>query len=117
MVEKRRAKRIPVHLELEVSKIFRQVEVEVLDVAAPITVQDVSKLGIGFTTTSELPMDYYFNARLELGSKDRALYCVVKIIRKQEMADGSTFYGCEYVGMAPVLDYVFDEFEKQAEEN
>ena len=118
MQEKRRSKRLPIQLELVVSKLFRQEAAETIETDAPIQVVDVSKLGIGFVTTNDLPINYYFNARLELGSSENSLYCVVQIIRKTPKEDGSQLYGCEFVGLAPVLGGVFDEYERMlAEEN
>ena len=46
------------------------------------------------------------------------LFCVVKIVRSQLM-DGEGIhylYGCEFVGMAPVLDFIFDEYAQEVEE-
>ena len=116
MQEKRRSKRFPINLELVVSKLFRQEAFEGLDVNAPITVVDVSKLGIGFVTDSDLPLNYYFNAKLELGSKENSLYCVVQIIRKNPKEDGTISYGCEFIGMAPVLGCIFEEYERMLNE-
>ena len=102
-------------LQLEFSQLFKQDNVKVEEVDAPIEVRDVSKLGIGFASKSVLPLDYYFNARLELGGKDKVLYCVVKIIRID--SDGEqNLYGCQFVGMAPVFDYIFEEYAKTFEE-
>lgn len=115
MQEKRRSKRMPIDLELVVSKLFRQQEIDNMDVNAPIHVVDVSKLGIGFVTTNDFPLDYYFNAKLELGSPDNSLYCVVRIIRKAPKEDGTIAYGCEFVGMAPILYSIFDNYENMVE--
>ncbi len=118
MQEKRRSKRFPVELELIVSKLFRQDDIDVNNTNAPIHVVDVSKLGIGFVTENDLPLNYYFNAKLELGSPDNSLYCVVQIIRKTPKEGGMIAYGCEFVGLAPVLGGIFDEFERiMSEEN
>lgn len=112
MQEKRRSRRLPIQLELVVSNLFRQDAAETVVVNEPIHVVDVSKLGIGFVTANDLPLNYYFNARLELGSPENSLYCVVQIIRKQPGEDGMLAYGCEFVGMAPVLGSIFDEYER-----
>ncbi len=116
MQEKRRSKRLPIQLELVVSKLFKQEAATAVELNEPINVVDVSKLGIGFVTTNDLPLNYYFNAKLELGSADNSLYCVVQIIRKQPKADGTISYGCEFVGLAPVLGSIFDEYEKSLTE-
>lgn len=116
--EKRRSKRFPIELELVVSKLFRQEAADTVMIDAPIHVTDVSKLGIGFATTNDLPVDFYFNAKLELGSPENSLYCVVRIIRKIPKEDGLYAYGCEFIGLAPVLGCIFDEYENLlAEEN
>lgn len=111
MIEKRRSKRLPANLQLEISSLFKQDNVKVSEINAPIIVVDISKSGIGFETKAVLPMGYYFNAKLELGSEDSSLYCVVKIIRCVEAEEGF-HYGCEFVGLAPILSYIFDAYEK-----
>ncbi|MDD7402903.1 MAG: PilZ domain-containing protein [Butyribacter sp.] len=114
-MEQRRAKRIPVSLSLEVSSLFKQDNVKVNNINAPIIVHDISKSGIGFSTESTLPIGYYFNARLEFARKDEVLNCVVRIIRQGNTEDGRKFYGCEFVGLSPVLDYIFENIEKESE--
>ena len=113
MEEKRRSKRITAYLELLVSKLFRQEDVTNLDTEVPIVVTDGSRLGIGFVTKGDFPLHYYFNAKLELGDAENSLYCVVQIVRKNPQEDGTTTYGCEFVGMAPVLSYIFEEYEER----
>lgn len=83
MIEMRKEKRWPAKLELEISSLFKQDNVKVEDINAPIEVFDVSKVGIGFKTKSVLPVGYYFNARLVL-SDSGALNCVVRIVRQPE---------------------------------
>lgn len=62
MIEMRREKRWPIELQLEISSLFKQDNVKVENINAPIEVFDVSKAGIGFRTKSVLPIGYYFNA-------------------------------------------------------
>lgn len=112
MQEQRRAKRLPVDLQLEVSEIFKQDHVKVVDINEPIKVFDVSKGGIGFTSRSVLPVGYYFNAKLVLGDERHTLNCVVRIIRSQENGEDGFIYGCEIVGAASIMDYVFQDYEE-----
>ncbi len=114
MMEKRRSQRFIAKLDLEISSLFQQDNIKVENLNAPITVVDVSRNGIGFHSASVLPIGYYFNASLQLGQEEAKLYCVVKIVRSTELGDGIYGYGCEYVGMAPVLSYIFDDFEQQS---
>ena len=116
-IEKRRHKRIKADLQLNVSSLFKQNNVEISNFNSPIEVTNVSKSGIGFKAKSILPVDFYFNAALRLGHEEDVLYCVVKIIRCIPTEDSDTFsYGCEFVGMAPVLNYIFDEYESEMDQ-
>ncbi|MBQ3912290.1 MAG: PilZ domain-containing protein [Lachnospiraceae bacterium] len=116
MEEKRRFKRLPISMKLEISSLFKQDHVELKDLDAPIQVSNVSKGGIGFTSANDLPLGFYFNACLQMGdAEDAKLFCVVKIVRKEELPTGEVRYGCEMVGLAPVLDYIFDDYEKSTE--
>ncbi len=113
MQDKRRSKRIKVTLDLNVSSLFAQ-DNENISIDSPIEVKDVSKFGIGFVSKSILPTGYYFNAALNFGEDNSVLYCVVKIIRCEALEDDEYSYGCEFVGMAPVLDYIFEDLEKDS---
>lgn len=110
MEERRKNPRIKVTLDLMVSSLFVQDNDKII-IDSPINVKDVSRTGIGFVSRSILPMNYYFNAALNIGGGDSTLYTVVKIIRCEAMDDDEYSYGCEFVGMAPVLDYIFDDLE------
>jgi hypothetical protein len=108
--EKRRAKRMPIKLFLEISDLYTQDYVNVININAPIEVLDISKSGLGFRTESKLPLGYYFNASINLGEKE-TLHCVIKIIRSQPIDDKLTLYGCEFVGMAEILSFIFDAYD------
>lgn len=111
--EKRRSKRLPVNLELEISSLFKQDNIRVNHIDAPIEVMNISKSGIGFRSKSQLPIDFYFNAKITLGDSDSSLYTVVRIIRIEKSEQEYYIYGCEFVGLAPVLSYIFDEYEEK----
>lgn len=113
MIEQRRNIRVPVKLNLEVSDIFKQDNIRVSNIHAPIEVVDVSRNGIGFVTKSVLPVGYYFNARLEFNGSTNAINCVVQILHQRRTEDGIYHYGCEFVGMPAVFDYVFEEMEEK----
>lgn len=117
MTEKRKDKRLPVFsMKLEISSLFKQDNEIIKNLDAPINVLDISKGGIGFTSKSDLPLNFYFNACIQLGDEEAKLYCVVKIIRRDIKPDGDIFYGCELVGLAPVFSYIFDDYEKKLNE-
>ena len=109
--EKRRSKRIPITMHLDVSSLFKQDNVHVKNINAPIEITDISRNGIGFVTKSVLPIGFYFNSRLEFEKKNDSLNCVVQIVRRKQKDDGTTLYGCEFVGMPSIFDYIFDDIE------
>ena len=112
--DKRRYKRLPVSMTLEISSLFKQDHEQIEGLDAPIKVTDISKGGIGFISPSELPVGYYFNACIQLGDEDAKLFSVVKIVRKVNVDKEDGFlYGCELIGLAPVLSYIFEDYEKK----
>ena len=111
MEEHRKNVRVPVQLNLEVSDIFKQDNVKVSSINAPIEVVDICRDGIGFVTKSILPIGFYFNARLEMENEKNAINCVVQIIRQKLREDGLYHYGCTFTGMPSIFDYIFDELE------
>lgn len=115
MIEKRRYKRLPVSIKLEISELFKQDNVKVTQIDAPIEVIDISKTGLAFRTASVLPLNYYFNAKITLGKEDSSLFTVVKIIRTSPTSNNLSIYGCELIGLAPVFSYIFEDYEKVIE--
>ena len=115
MEEKRRYKRLPISLKLEVSEVFKQNNDVIHDLNAEIEVFDISKNGIGFTTTTVIPEGYYFNATMTLESSEQKLMTVVKILHRFDLPDGKYRYGCEFTGMAGIFDFVFNEYEDMVE--
>lgn len=113
MEEQRKNVRVPVKMNLEVSDIFKQDNVRVSNINAPIEITDISRGGVGFVAKSILPVGYYFNARLEFENNHNALNCVIQIIRQHKTEDGLYRYGCVFVGMPTVFDYIFEEAEER----
>lgn len=117
MFEKRRSKRYAANITLNISDLFDQEHINIGCLGNPIQIKNISKDGIGFQSKDQIPLDYYFNAMLDLGTGDNSkLYTVVKIIRSNELENGEYYYGCQFVGMASILDYVFDEYAEHNEE-
>lgn len=114
MQEKRRYKRLPITLHLEVSEIFRQ-DNDTIDLNAEITVFDISKAGIGFTTTSIIPNGYYFNATIVFENSEQKILTVVKVLHSAKLENGLHRYGCEFVGLAGIFDSFFQEYEEYIE--
>ena len=110
MEEKRRYKRLPIKLKLEVSNLFKQDGINVDAIDTEIEVFDISKAGIGFMSVSDLPIGYYFNATLEFETTEEIILSVVKILHVAKIGDSGYRYGCEFVGLPSMYDHIFDDY-------
>lgn len=115
-MEQRRFKRLPVKLTLEVSDLFKQNNKVIKNVDTQIEVFDISKNGIGFMSVAEFPIDYYFNATIEFDNSQGKVNTVVKIIFREPIGEAGFRYGCQFVGLAGIFDYLFDEYEESLDE-
>lgn len=115
MKEKRKHKRLPLSLELNISSLFKQ-DYELLpDINATIDIVDISKSGLGFMCDYELPLNYYFDTKIELSEKNY-FFAVLKIIRIEKKED-KFFVGCEFVGLADILSQRVDLYSSELEEH
>ncbi len=95
MEERRRCKRLALDVSLELERLdkggittLKYVHVEV---------SDLSKTGIGFHCEQDLEVGSFYNAKLEIWTKE-IIDAILKIVRKKEGADGFQ-YGGSFVGM------------------
>lgn len=110
--DRRKYRRFPIELSLTASKLFKQDHVCMDDVNADISLIDISRTGVGFTCSKELPLNYYFDTKITFEGKD-FFYCVIKILRTANSPEeGRFFYGAEFVGLAPFLADKVDEYGK-----
>lgn len=110
MQEKRKNVRLPIKLKLEVSNLFKQDGVKIENLDAEIEVFDISKAGIGFMSLSKLPVNYYFNATIEFENREEVILSVVKILYVTPIGNAGYRYGCEFVGLPSMCDYIFEEY-------
>lgn len=116
MEEKRKYRRLPIDLNLDVSEIFKQDNDVIRDLNTEIEVFDISKAGIGFTTSTFIPEGYYFNATIIFNTSDQKILTVVKILHRTKIDENKYRYGCEFTGLASIFDSFFDEYEHALEE-
>ncbi|MDO5293296.1 MAG: PilZ domain-containing protein [bacterium] len=109
--DRRKDKRLPIELHLEINHMFRQGEEVIDNMDAQIDVINISRSGIGFISKAFLPIDYYFNARITLSPKE-FFFAVIKINRKRQTEESNYLYGAEFVGLAPFLADKIDVYEQ-----
>jgi hypothetical protein len=113
MDERRKNKRLPLRLELNISSLFKQDHLGIANIDENIEVVDISKSGVGFKCKDELPMDYYFDAKIEL-TEEKFFYGVLKIVRVEKQGD-SYSVGAEFVGLAEILSKTIDEYGQEVD--
>lgn len=111
MENRRKSKRLPVNIKLKIDSLYKSGDETLKSVDDDVTVINVSKTGIGFISEIELPLGYFFNAKITIDEEKR-FYSVLKIVRNQRINEGY-IVGCEFVGLADVLSGSIDEYEKE----
>lgn len=108
MGEKRRSERKPFRGLLHIDELYNQEKI--FDNIKTLDVEffDISRFGVGFTCDQDVPLNCYFNMRIELGNEHN-FYAVLKVIRVFE-DNGRKEYGCEFVGLADILAEYIDEY-------
>lgn len=109
--ERRRYKRLPIELSLEVDEVFKQDNIIINNLGASIMVFDISKSGIGFVSAAKLPIGYYFRGTINFGNGD-FFRVVIQIVRSKDTDANRKVYGAEFVGLAPFLADKVDKYEK-----
>jgi hypothetical protein len=110
-MDRRKYKRLPMELHLEVDEVFKQDYVVIKDLNASVLVFDISRSGIGFISEASLPLSYYFRGKINLGDND-FFYVVIQIVRAHVTQNNHKVYGAEFVGLAPFLADKVDKYEK-----
>ena len=116
LMERRKYKRLPIELHLEVDEVFKQDYIVITDLNAAVAVFDVSKSGIGFISEASLPLGYYFRGKINLKDND-FINVVLQIIRAHISEDSQKVYGAEFVGLASFLADKIDKYEKKINKN
>lgn len=111
MEERRKYERLPLKLELTISSLFKQDYELIPDLNEGIEIKNISKAGIGFLCVHELPLNYYFDAKIQL-TPEKHFYSVLKIIRIEKL-DKGYFMGCEFVGLADILSMKVDLYGEE----
>jgi len=111
-MDRRKYKRLPIELRLEVDEVFKQDYIVIKNLNASVSVFDISRNGIGFISEASLPLGYYFRGHIKLGEGD-FFYVVIQIVRAHIAENSNKVYGAEFVGLASFLADKVDKYEKK----
>ncbi len=108
MEERRRNQRVPFNSKINIESLYREGELESIDISSEIKITNISRSGIGFISEIELPKNHYFNCKLAI-DEDRMFYCVLRIIRSIKTNEGFDIGG-EFVGLGDILGHQIDDY-------
>lgn len=97
MEEKRRSKRLELKVDLQMERLDEGDGVTLIKYAR-VNVTDLSRGGIGFQSKQELTVHSYYNAKIQIWTKE-VIDAVIEIIRRSDNPDGTISYGGDFIGM------------------
>lgn len=115
MEERRRYKRLELDVTLELERLDEG-DIQTLRFAH-VSVEDLSKTGIGFRSNLDLEIGSIYNARIQIWTKE-VIESVIKLVRKNPKEEYYE-YGGHFVGMteADALKIQIYQMFNEAEQN
>ena len=105
-IERRRKQRISVAADLSI----RPIDEKDKDGAfIPVHVENISSGGIAFKTDKELPINSFYDMKLEVSGCDK-IATVIEIVRIAAKHTDGTVYGCRFIGLGREEQFRIDVF-------
>ena len=114
MDEKRKSKRAPFNSKISIESFYKSGEKDTIKFTSEITIINISKTGIGFITEIELPLNHFFNSKIEI-DEERTIFCVLKVVREKKINKGYQV-GAEFVGLADIIGEYITEYVEEIDE-
>lgn len=112
-MEKRKHVRVPINIDIIIDSVYNSGNEVKLLINKKIKIVNISKSGIGFLSDVELPLGYFFNARITF-DEVRTFPAVFRVVRNQENEKEPKYtVGCEFVGLADILAAYIEDYEKE----
>lgn len=110
--EKRWAKRIAINATIRLNSLNTDPEIANADSEEiAVDVINISKGGMAFTTVKQLPLNSYYDAKVELWTKE-SFDAVIEVIRMEKKdVDAPIIYGCRFVGLSPMEQFKIDVYD------
>ena len=110
--EKRWAKRIAINATIRLNSLNTDPEIADADSEEiAVDVINISKGGMAFTTVKQLPLNSYYDAKVELWTKE-SFDAGIEVIRMEKKdGDAPIIYGCRFVGLSPMEQFKIDVYD------
>lgn len=112
MIDKRRNKRLDINVTLQINNLILDDAKDGLT-CVEVNVFNISKAGMGFTCDFDLPQESFYDADVELWTKDK-IHTVLKVVRKRK-EDSIWEYGCVFLGLSEMDAYRIEVYQLQLE--
>ncbi len=117
--EKRWAKRMKINavIKLRSVKESKSPNADVNKDEIEVSVINISKGGIAFTSKEFLPLNSYYESKITLWTKE-SFEAIIQIIRMESIEDSEdVMYGCRFIGLSPSDQFKIDVYQIVSEEN
>lgn len=110
--EKRWAKRIAINATIRLNSLNTDPAISDYDrEEISVDVINISKGGMAFTTERLLPLESFYDAKVELWTRE-SFDAVIEVIRMEKKeADVPIIYGCRFVGLSPMEQFKIDVYD------
>ena len=105
-IERRRKQRVLVDADLSIRPIDQK---DNGGEFIPVHAEDISSGGIAFKTDKELPINSFYDMKLEVSGCDK-IATVIEIVRIAAKHTDGAVYGCRFVGLGREEQFRIDVF-------
>lgn len=113
-LERRRSNRMDINVRIELNSVrSKDVADKETTEAFDVSVVNISKDGLAFTTKETLQMNTYYNTTVLLWTKEK-FQTVIEVVRMEKCGD-ETLYGCRFIGIMPADQLKIQIYEMVSE--
>ncbi len=108
MIERRKSKRMDISVSIKLKTIQEKaVSTDISDKEFMVHIINISKDGIAFKSTEKMELNTFYDTTIELWDKE-TFDAVIEIIRMENLGVPETTYGCRFIGINAIKQYLID---------
>lgn len=99
--ERRKSNRMDINAKIKLNSVRNKNASENLNKEAfDVEVVNISKDGLAFRSGEKIELNTYYDTTILLWTKEK-FQTVIEIVRVEDYGDGTTLYGCRFIGIMP----------------
>lgn len=115
-IDKRKSKRTDVDVQISLNELGDKYVSGFSNNMISVNVINISKDGIAFRTSEELPLNTFYDTVIKMSNCD-SFDAVIEIVRTENLGDPETTYGCRFVGINSEDRFKIDVYQIVYESN